>query len=124
VADTKSSVDLKPGQSVRIEVLTVPRARHRRIALNYIFRQSVEVSKRWNEHNGEPRKRESMKIPRTKPNRRRVHDRQRYQLLPGAHCEIAALDTRQIADLASIGAAIKIEVVKQAPAAKVSVFGK
>ena len=57
----------KPGQTVKIELASTPKARHSKIALNYLFRRSEEVAERWNEHNGEPRMRETMKIPRVHP---------------------------------------------------------
>ena len=105
---------LKPGQTVRIEVASTPKARHSIIALNYLFRRSDVVAGRWNEHNGEPRIRETMKIPRVHPNRRRVRNTQRRQLLVGATCEIANIGTTHINDIASVAKDVRVTVVSQA----------
>ncbi len=115
---------LKPGQQVRVELLKQPRSRRRKIALNWVYRHDKVLAKAWAEHGGEPRKRAGMKIPRRHPIRRRVRDRQRYMMVPGTACEILALTTQNIAELASLGACIKVTVVKQAPATpKVYSFG-
>jgi hypothetical protein len=81
------------------------------------------VAKRWAEHNGEPRIRESMKIPRKIVRRRRTHNKQRYQLLVGASCEIDKLTAGQINDLVSVEPYLKVSVVKDAPKAKPYVVG-
>ena len=114
---------LKPGQTVRIEVASTPKARHSIIALNYLFRRSEEVAERWNEHNGEPRIRETMKIPRVHPNRRRVRNTQRRQLLVGATCEIANIGTSHINDIASVAKDVRVTVVSQGADRKPSLVG-
>jgi hypothetical protein len=113
VTPTEVRQTLRPGQTVKIELTATPKARHSIIALNNLFRRSEAVAKRWNEHNGEPRIRESMKIPRVHPKRRRVHNTQRLQLLVGASCEIANIGTTHINDIASVAEDVKLAVVNQ-----------
>ena len=114
---------LKPGQTVRLELAATPKARHSIIALNHLFRRSEEVAKRWGEHNGEPRIRETMKIPRVHPNRRRVRNEQRRQLLVGATCEIANIGTTHINDIASVAKDVKVTVVDKGAERKPFVVG-
>jgi len=114
---------LKPGQTVKLELASTPRARHSIIALNSLFRRSDEVAKRWNEHNGEPRMRETMKIPRVHPNRRRVRNTQRRQLLVGATCEIANIGTSHINDIASVAKDVKVTVTEKGAERKPFVVG-
>ena len=104
---------LRPGQTVRLELASTPKARHSIIALDNLFRRSEEVAKRWDQHNGEARIRETMKIPRVHPKRRRVHNTQRRQLLVGATCEIANIGTTHINDIASVAKDVKVTVVNQ-----------
>ena len=115
---------LKPGQHVRVELTKQPRAKRRRLALNWVFRHDKTLAKAWSEHNGEPRKRAGVRIPRLHPLRRRVARRQRYTLKAGAACELAMLNTQQINDLKALGDCIKVTVVGQGPAQpKVYSFG-
>lgn len=114
---------LKPGQTVSIELASVPKARHSIIALNNLFRRSEAVAKRWNEHNGEPRIRETMKIPRVHPNRRRVRNTQRRQLLVGAKCEFTNIGTSHINDIVSVCKDVRITVVSQGEDRKHFVVG-
>ena len=114
---------LRPGQTVRIEVASTPRARHSIIALNNLFRRSEEVARRWSEHNGEPRMRETMKIPRIHPNRRRVHNRQRRQLLVGAACELSNIGTTHINEIASVAKDLRVSVVNEGAERKPFVVG-
>jgi len=114
---------LRPGQTVRIELASTPKARHSIIALNNLFRRSEEVAKRWNEHNGEPRIRETMKIPRVHPNRPRGHNTQRRQLLVGAACEIANIGTSHSNDIVSVAKDVKVTVVGKGEERKPFVVG-
>jgi hypothetical protein len=123
VTPTEVRQTLKPGQTVKIELASTPKARHSKIALNYLFRRSDEVAERWNEHNGEPRMRETMKIPRVHPNRRRVRNTQRRQLLVGATCEIANIGTSHINDIASVAKDVRVTVVSQGKERKPFVVG-
>jgi hypothetical protein len=123
VTPTEVRQMIKPGQTVRIELASTPKARHSIIALNNLFRRSAEVARRWNEHNGEPRMRETMKIPRVHPNRRRVRNTQRRQLLVGAACEIANVGTSHINDIASVAKDVRVSVVSQGETRKPLVVG-
>jgi hypothetical protein len=123
VTPTEVRQTLRPGQTVRIELASTPRARHSIIALNNLFRRSPEVAERWNEHNGEPRMRETMKIPRVHPNRRRVRNTQRRQLLVGAACEIPNIGTSHINDIASVSKDVKVTVVNEGSDRKPFVVG-
>ena len=123
VTPTEVRDTLKPGQTVRLELASTPKARHSIIALNSLFRRSEEVARRWAEHNGEPRMRETMKIPRVHPNRRRVRNTQRRQLLVGATCEIANIGTTHINDIASVAKDVKVTVVAKGAERKPFVVG-
>lgn len=114
---------LKPGQTVKIEIVSTPKARHSRMALNSIFRRSPEVAGRWSEDSGAARIRESVREHRKFLGRRRPHNEQRYQLKVGAACVIPNINTTHIDDLQSVARDVKVTVVKDAAPRPATVVG-